>query len=451
MELDLDYRLCGPSGETLESAQARARVGAQDLSLTPAAGVPLVLPWREIVRLEPLDYQVVIETSGGEALRLSSLGYRFEDFLRAAAQRRNEALIKDLLMDEPLKKSGIEAEYALGPEKGRCELRLYETALLVVPEAAGLKRVPFRDIARVERADAAVRVLLESGGELVLSQLGTRCDLFADGLGAGLSGMLGFGQKVVKELLPDLDALSLRKASAALKEGRLFTAAALSRICPGLQEGFERKLRSLPDSGRDFEVLTSLGRKGRLCWGFKKGLAGALSGDYSIYLVPFYGPDQGPRGDAVAMETVPAQAPAPGEPKAAGRATYFFRLCPRPEFAALSRPQDCDAKLEEFVALFNRCMSAVNFRRAPVFATDEMLRQPKYAPYRHAVASLPELRVLRGLFIGRVIHSEPEAWAAGVKSLLEFNASCPDEAAKWRPGSGSGAAGAPKDEGPEEG
>jgi hypothetical protein len=68
-------------------------------------------------------------------------------------------------------------------------------------------------------------------------------------------------------------------------------------------------------------------------------------------------------------------------------------------------------------------MLAINFRREPIYLSDDQLGEPPYAKYQYAVQKIPELRELRRLFIGRVIHSSPEQWQQDIRSLLAFNVS----------------------------
>jgi hypothetical protein len=79
-------------------------------------------------------------------------------------------------------------------------------------------------------------------------------------------------------------------------------------------------------------------------------------------------------------------------------------------------------------------MIDINFRREPIYLTDDALGDPKYARYRFAVLKLPSLRTLRDLFIGRVIHSSIEQWKQDVTELLKFNVCTMEDSAKWRKG-----------------
>jgi hypothetical protein len=80
----------------------------------------------------------------------------------------------------------------------------------------------------------------------------------------------------------------------------------------------------------------------------------------------------------------------------------------------------------------NQLMLDINFRREPIFLSDEQLRDPRNARYRYAIQSIPSLRELRHLYIGRVVHSSFDQWKTDVTDLLSFNASTNDDRAKWK-------------------
>jgi hypothetical protein len=79
-------------------------------------------------------------------------------------------------------------------------------------------------------------------------------------------------------------------------------------------------------------------------------------------------------------------------------------------------------------------MIDINFRREPIFLSDDELDSPKYAQYRFAVAKIPSLRTLRNLFIGRVIHSSFDQWKNDITNLLEFNINSKHDNEKWKKG-----------------
>jgi hypothetical protein len=88
-------------------------------------------------------------------------------------------------------------------------------------------------------------------------------------------------------------------------------------------------------------------------------------------------------------------------------------------------------------------MTAVNFRRMPILLKEESLSNPKYALYTGALARIPELQALRGLYIGRAIHGTPEQWTADISAALEFAAKNPSPGSRWQK------AGEPEEDGDE--
>jgi hypothetical protein len=79
-------------------------------------------------------------------------------------------------------------------------------------------------------------------------------------------------------------------------------------------------------------------------------------------------------------------------------------------------------------------MLGINFRREPIYLPDETLRKPDFVHYLFSVRRLPELRELRELFVGRVIHYNAQQWQTDLQSLLKFNGEAQDDRAKWAKG-----------------
>ena len=185
---------------------------------------------------------------------------------------------------------------------------------------------------------------------------------------------------------------------------------------------------------------------------------GELTGSYIWLLFPIYGM-QGSR-NAVALEafssnqnntrSVPDQSETEGEvtfsieggenqgskdedTSANGKATYFFRIASRHDFY-LENNEETNRALDSFVKNLNRCMIEINFRREPIFLSEESLDSSKYSQYRFAIAKMPSLRFLRSMFIGRVIHSSLDHWKQDVLSLLDFNSKSDDDNEKWKRG-----------------
>ena len=81
--------------------------------------------------------------------------------------------------------------------------------------------------------------------------------------------------------------------------------------------------------------------------------------------------------------------------------------------------------------MLNRCMIEINFRREPIYFTDDQLSDPKFIHYKYAVQEIPSLQTLRDLFIGRVMHYNVDQWKSDVAALLKFNIDEKNDNIRW--------------------
>jgi hypothetical protein len=103
-----------------------------------------------------------------------------------------------------------------------------------------------------------------------------------------------------------------------------------------------------------------------------------------------------------------------------GRATYFFRLVDPTQAAKLQDASQSSALVESAVRRLNRVLGMLNFRRRPIYLSDEQLEtNPKFHRYAIAARRIPELREVRASLLGRAIHSSHDAWLEQVKGILE--------------------------------
>jgi len=77
-------------------------------------------------------------------------------------------------------------------------------------------------------------------------------------------------------------------------------------------------------------------------------------------------------------------------------------------------------------------MLDINFRREPIYLPEDRFDENDYIKYRIALRKVPSLKLLRDLFIGRVIHASPQQWKNDVLELLKFNVSTRDDSTKWK-------------------
>ncbi len=428
VECSLSYSLSDVGGQEISRSEAQARLDEENLSILPNFGEALFLPLRDIVKISEADYKIHFDLTSKEKLTLFNLGYRYEDFLRVLFKLRNELLLKDMLMHETIRKSGVEAEFVYFDEngkemqKGRCEPRLYETGIVLIPEKGEIVRIPYSDILEVNEENYVLVINTEFGERLVFSKMGRQFGPLKQTLSDLINELSLKVQSSLKELLPKADPSALRRIARFMKEGKAARRSDVESVSPEMWKELEKKLEGAGIKD-EYDFLKSLAQQEKLCIGLKRGLLGDLTGEYVWFLIPVYSINPKESGNAVAIEATSGEG--------GGKATYFFRLVSRKDYPNFKSIEDLHCATDNFIKKMNRCLLSINFRREPIYLPDERLGEPQYEKYKFAIAKIPALRELRQLFIGRVIHRTPEQWKNDVMDLLKFNVSMQDDNTRW--------------------
>lgn len=430
MECPVSYFLNELSGQVLRKGDdAQVRLEEENVSILPKFGEALFFSLRDILDISEDDYRIHLTLTSKEKLTIFNLGYKYEDFMRVLSRLRNEILLKDMLMRETLRKSGVETEFVYfddsgnEKQKGKCELRLYETALVVIPEKGELVRIPYSDILEIQDKDFTLTMTTEFGEKFVFSSLGRQFDPFAKTLSDLINELSLKVQSSLKELLPNADPSVIRRAARFMKEGKAAKRSDIESVSPELWKEMEKKIEST-EIKEEYNFLKSLAQQDKLCIGLKRGLLGDLTGEYIWFLIPIYSTNPKEPGNAIAMEAISDEG--------GGKATYFYRIVSRKDHPNFINIENLHQEADNCIKKINRCMLAINFRREPIYLSNEKLEEPQYQKYKIAIAKIPALQELRRLFIGRVIHRTPEQWKEDVKSLLEFNVVSDDDTIKWK-------------------
>jgi len=429
IECSLNYSLKDKTGEEIESGKATTQISKEKLSLTTDFGDSMFISLRDILRFAEGEYRIHLSLNSKQKLTLFNLGYRYDDFLRVLVKLHNELIMKDMLMEESIRKSGIEMAFEHLDEvgivllKGKGELRLYDTAIVLLPYRAEPIRIPYSLLSGVSEEDYTLVLNTESGEKIILSKLGKEFDPVKDNLSKIMNELSLKVQSSLKELIPDADPSIIRRLSRFMKEGKAAKRSDIESVSPKLWGELEKHLE-LAGIKEEYNSLKSLSQQEKLCIGLKRGLLGDLTGEYIWFLIPIYNTNPKEPGNAVAME-------ATGE-EGKGKATYFFRITSRKDYPALEDLEELHKKTDSFIKEINYCMLAINFRRAPIYLPEEQLSEARYQKYIFAINRIPSLQTLRNHFIGRVIHYNPSQWKEDVMDLLKFNVVARDDKLRWK-------------------
>lgn len=424
----MSYALFDENEKEVETGECKGTIDEEYLTIFPKFGNILPFHLRSIIEIKAENYRIILPMESKEKVILFNLGYDFEDFLRILINLRNEVMIKDLLMNEAIRKADVEMEFIYYDEngfekqKGAGKIRLYETGLVIIPYEADMFRIPYSNILNVSAKDYEIKFTTELGEQLFLRRMGTEFEPFLKSFSDIFNELQNKAASYVKQLFPTIDTISLRKVANLMKEGKAAKRADVETINKRIWLEIEKKIASTR-LNESYNFLKEIARQEKISIGFKRGLMGELTGEYIWFLIPIYKPGE-KYGNAIAME-------AAGE-ESDGKATYFFRIVSRKDYPNYTSFEELDKETDQVIRKINQCMIDINFRREPIYLPEKKLNEPSYVKYKIAIRKIPSLRLLRDLYIGRVIHISPEQWKKDVMDLLRFNVETLDDFTKWK-------------------
>ena len=450
------FRYLNPDGSLAESGSCQIAFEAETFKLLPGTGSPLAFDLGDIDMFSPADFELTLALYTGKKILLSHFGKAFQNLRHDLLEAYRKRLVQCLLLDDLEETTRFDGfarlESSREPFAGDAEFRLYTSNLAVLPlRAAGFQwRVAEIDAVHFDENNHAVE--LESAGErLTVTKLAKRTHEFHDALLDAVSCLKEKSAEALHRLFPFLDPDQFQQLAGIMKEGQLVPLGRLKAIHlkieqTVMEEIVDERLRPY------FETLSSLTPPDWLYTGFKFIRKGEESG--------------APVGRPAALETIPddegnegresqlppegagleparseegepilhwfffplARNPAAQSPSdlvaweatsQSGRATYFFRLVPSVWSGRPANAAEGSISADAVIQQLNRAIVLLNFRREPIYLSDDALQiEPRYRRYAIACRKIPELRRLRASFLGRAIHTSPQAWQKQVQEFL---------------------------------
>jgi hypothetical protein len=413
--------------------------------VTPASGAPIAFDLGDVDCAGASDWELQLKLYTGHVVALRQFGRAFERMSQELTAAWRDRTVRCLLLEDLEEAGRYNATVALGPAAevryrdwkqqervppASAEIRIYKSNIAVLPSVGVPLQWRLADVDAIAFDDGAYAVHIESGNErLTISKLARKTDECFIKLREQLAALRQHSAEAMHKAFPFLNAVQLQRLLAAMPEGRSAKLAALAPIHPKLVSALLARAVD-PRLKPYFDALRSRAVEDALMAGYKFVCAGEAEDDAE---------GEGGEESAAGEEAAPSEPAAPDDanplffwfllPMAAkeghgyanvvaweastgsGRATYFFRAVP-PDRAPT-------ADLIETAAMhLTRGLALVNFRREPVYLSDDSLdRQQRFHRYAIGARKLPELRALRAAFLGRAIHSSLDQWSAGVAAI----------------------------------
>jgi hypothetical protein len=414
-------------------------------TLVPTDGPPLAFDLGDIDRLEAGEWSVRLALHSGQALTLRRFGKAISDLARELLDAYRGRLVQCLLvsdLNEVARFTGrVQMQSPVRACAGPAEIRLYESNLAVLPDAAAGFQWRLADLSAVEFDETSYEVVFSCAGErLTVGHLAKRTSELAERVRSRITALNERTARTLHALFPFLGPGPFRQAAGLLRDGACVPATTLDAVHASIRETFIDKVvdgdlqpyvKALAEraSGRAWHAGLKVIRRDRAASEGEReppradvGHAPAAraggeaqpdeasaveeprnpeifeAGDGLEVLYWFFFPLAAGQGAAthVAWEATSRE----------GRATYLFRLQP-------------GESAERAIAAINRGLVALNFRREPVYLDARTLESElRYRHYAIAQRKVPDMGRVRQAFAGRAIHRTPASWAKQIDAVL---------------------------------
>lgn len=368
-----------------EDFAGKATVDDAALHILPDGGARLDTTFRDIKSAIAEDYKVTLELKGGGSLVVYFLGKQYDFFVGDFIRKYNATVKKDTFMSEKAALAAKGAKYkSTGGRAGEgiCDVYIGDTAVILEVKNGPVYRMPFALIDNPAKSTYGFSFSLAGQETWEIFFLGKALDPTWKMFNDTYAKLLEPISNAIKEMVPGITPLNLRRAAQLFCDGRSVHKNDIEQVDRKLWNALLKKVEEWGGGEYFTHILSQAGEGVRL--GFKKPLLS--SQEEYIWLMA-----------AIKNSLILEAASLEG----GGKATYVFAV---------------DGDFNALMDRLNFCLHMVEFRREPIYMSDEQLQKPENISYATAVEKAPQLIPLRKLFKGRVAHTE--GWKEGLDKLV---------------------------------
>jgi hypothetical protein len=442
------FQYLAQGGAVAQEGACRIHFDAQTLTLTPTTGAALAFDLGDLDAVTAAEWEIRLPLYTGRTIVLRQLGKSYETLAHDLTDAYRNRTVQCLLLEDMAELARFTGTFDLTgnsadeTQSGSAEIRLHKSNLAVLPAASRGFQWRLADIDQVTLDSAAYEVLVQSGDRrLKITRLAKRTEEFADKLQEAINTLVTSSAQALHGMFPFLDPDQLQTCASLLRGGRSAPLAGLAAIHKQIPAALAANAVD-KDLKPYYDHLISRAASGMGYAGFKlirpeDGSATSLNSD-----VASSGQEEEDSSDnmgtadadAAAPETLywfllplaaksgdstPANVVAWEASSRSGRATYFFRLASPQRAAELTDTARAPSVIDAAVRRLNLVLAMLNFRRRPIYLSDdELAMDPRFHRYAIAARRISEVREVRSNFLGRALHTSPEAWQAQVESIL---------------------------------
>lgn len=407
------------------------------LSFSSLGGQPEHLAFVDIDDVFDDNYTLRVTDYTGRRYDFSMLGKAYGQVVADVRKRRDKALQHDLLLTGVNLQDTYPARLFRGSGLEPVEIRLFEDLLVVVPERGLMFGVPYSYVGGVEWNDQLYQVTVRVEGDepLVFGQMGKRTTQFRDDLEHWLSALRRKSAQTLSQLVPGFPPSQISELAMVMPDARAAQEKTVEAIDPELWVRLEEAVVGREDRRPAYEWLKARCPAGWAALGVKSAVFGGdaqpVVASHPSQLQPADENDSSTEDTQTTMDQPsaitwyfcplerdgnPINVTAQEVTSESGHATYFFRLMDEDRFKSLTGEELAGA-VSQAIARLNRGLATLNFRRQPIYLSDEAITHGAFARYRVALRKLDYLQWIRTSFLGRAIHDD--TWEQQTGTILE--------------------------------
>ena len=453
-DFNAKFQYLEASGDVSQEGACHAQFDAQTFTLTPETAPPMAFDLGDLDAVAAADWEIRLPLYTGNTIVLRQMGRAYETLAHDLLDAYRDRALQCLLLEDMQEVTRFNGIFELtgpgsSPRSDPAEIRLFKSNLAVLPTTSQSFQWRLADVDSVRFDSNAWEIVLQAGpDQLKFTKLAKRTEEFAAKVREAMSALAAQSAQALHSIFPFLNPDQLQKTAGLLREGQSASVAKLAGINPKIPAALTANAVD-KDLKPYYDDLVARNGNGMLYAGFKMirqeskdGEAANSNDDESgesheagsssssitqLSDSPITNLSAAPDADADAPETlywfffpIPGNVVAWEASSKSGRATYFFRMVEPAQTAQLRDPSQAPALIDAAVRRLNRVLGMLNFRRRPIYLSDDELdMDPKFHRYAISARRLSELRQVRASFLGRAFHSSFEAWQTQVKGILE--------------------------------
>jgi hypothetical protein len=347
------------------------------------------VPFTSVNAIEFADHVVTVRTDDGDYV-FSRMGQWAQPFYDELYGAYNKMVLRAFFVSG---KPDIAAkgDYRFVEDdtlSGKAPVEVYSNCVVATPPNSDARRIPLCFTTGMDKGTHELTLKLNSGEAYTFSKLGYDTAPFSEAVERNVRELRNKALTALKDIDYTMSTTQASQLAKLIPEGAAAPIGQLAAIAPSFAAAIEEKI-SKTRAADSYKVFKGMCDPAQIWVGFRKNEAPENEKPKD--------PDEEPPETYLFWMIAPSPCGkyAAVEFAEANTATFVYRI---------------NGKFSEWAMHLNRALEAISFKREVIRLTDDELLKPEYAEYYMAAKRTASLQFIRKNFVGRLIHSSPEAW-----------------------------------------